>query len=792
VRPLRLEMEGFTAFRAPTVVDFGDVDLAALVGPTGSGKSSIIDAVTFALYGVVARYDDARLVAPAVHQLATEARVRLDFEVHGDAYTVVRVVRRRGNGASTAESRLERGDEVLASGPKELGEQVRDLLGLDFAQFTKSVVLPQGQFAAFLHDEPADRQALLRRLLDLEVYASMGQQARARAARAKDQLEVYDGQLAEAADVTPERLESERDRHRQLVELRSDVGERLARLDELGVQRKEVETKATALMHAMGCLQAVAVAPRATALGVGLETAAEAAKLATEALLAARHARDQVRQAADDGPDVADCRRLLDARDRHETTAALVAGLEGDAAATGSVATERAEQVERCRAACESAQGAYDEARAVAGASGLVAALVVGEPCPVCRQTVETLPEHDLDAELAAATERRDGAKSALDIASREQAAADRDLAGIEARLGRERRQAEELAALLDGGPDATALRAELDRATELDSALRAAGAQVSAAEADERNARSGLEGLRREEGALRGEFTAQRDGVAALDPPAPGGESLVADWRELAAWAGERRDEVSGEAESLRHRLAELAGLVESETAAVAERCRQAGVDGSLDGLADRLLRAELRAESAATDLQRRLAELEELRARAAELREQGEVAGELGRRLSARGFERWLLDEVRADLAARASETLLVLSGGQYSIVDTDDAFAICDHRNADEERDVRTLSGGETFLASLALALALAGNVAEMATEGGARLESIFLDEGFGTLDPDTLDVVAAAIEELGASGRMVVIVTHIRELADRMPVRFEVSKSATTAEVERVEV
>ena len=58
---------------------------------------------------------------------------------------------------------------------------------------------------------------------------------------------------------------------------------------------------------------------------------------------------------------------------------------------------------------------------------------------------------------------------------------------------------------------------------------------------------------------------------------------------------------------------------------------------------------------------------------------------------------------------------------------------------------------------------------------------RLESIFLDEGFGTLDPDTLDVVAAAIEELGSSGRMVGVVTHIRELADRMPVRFEVTKA-----------
>ena len=104
--------------------------------------------------------------------------------------------------------------------------------------------------------------------------------------------------------------------------------------------------------------------------------------------------------------------------------------------------------------------------------------------------------------------------------------------------------------------------------------------------------------------------------------------------------------------------------------------------------------------------------------------------------------------------------------------------------DHANADELRSARTLSGGETFLASLSLALALADATAELSSEGAPTIESIFLDEGFGSLDPATLDVVAAAIEELGSTGRMVAVVTHIRELADRMPVRFEVTKAGSS--------
>ena len=83
-------------------------------------------------------------------------------------------------------------------------------------------------------------------------------------------------------------------------------------------------------------------------------------------------------------------------------------------------------------------------------------------------------------------------------------------------------------------------------------------------------------------------------------------------------------------------------------------------------------------------------------------------------------------------------------------------------------------------------------LSAATAELAPDGAPEIESIFLDEGFGTLDPQTLDTVASAIEELGASGRMVGIVTHIRELADRMPVRLEVTKTGGSSRVERVEV
>ena len=75
--------------------------------------------------------------------------------------------------------------------------------------------------------------------------------------------------------------------------------------------------------------------------------------------------------------------------------------------------------------------------------------------------------------------------------------------------------------------------------------------------------------------------------------------------------------------------------------------------------------------------------------------------------------------------------------------------------------------------------------------MAAEGTAKLESLFLDEGFGTLDSDTLDVVASSIEDLGSEGRMIGIVTHVEEIAQRMPVRIKVTKGSESSFVERQE-
>jgi exonuclease SbcC len=176
-------------------------------------------------------------------------------------------------------------------------------------------------------------------------------------------------------------------------------------------------------------------------------------------------------------------------------------------------------------------------------------------------------------------------------------------------------------------------------------------------------------------------------------------------------------------------------------------------------------------------------------LRARQQELEAKALLAETLARHLRADQLLAYIQEEALRLLAHEGSAHLRQLSQGRYSLALDGQEFAVVDHWNADQSRSVKTLSGGETFLASLSLALALAESLARLSAGGRATdaLESLFLDEGFGTLDPETLDAAVQAIDALHGGQRMVGIVTHIQELAERLPARLEVRRGEGTSHV-----
>ncbi|MEJ3656392.1 SMC family ATPase [Actinomycetes bacterium KLBMP 9759] len=1108
MRPVLLEMAGFAAFREPTTVDFVGAEYFALVGPTGAGKSTVIDAMTFALYGSVPRWDNSRTVSLALAPTVGRGTVRLVFDVGGARYVVARELRRAASGSvSVRSARLERlrdpsglggveeETEPLADGAGPTTTAVETLLGLPFGDFCTCVVLPQGDFAEFLHAEPRKRQEKLVRILGLGVYDVIAREANSEAAAARQRADVLTEQLGAYADATAEAEQAATARVAELEELVERVGaavpELAARAGELQaaqatVERLRGERELLAALRAPEGLAELDARHRGAAEELAQAgeqaSAAEEADTAARELLAAAPPRGPLEQVRRERAELAVCEaELPGARDRRDkaraafetaasdaadasaaveesraardaaaaawtaardTVAELVAerdGLRGlhvpagleavdvrrsgaaraleraDAALAGAeIADTNAREalaaapargpleearrdrrelaaaeeqhrvaVERAGAAQKAADGATAEVmaarhrldhareRSTASARAAVAAslrpaLEVGHACPVCEQTVQVLPAAAPDPDLDEAESAVRDAEAAHEEARRRESAAAAEHAQAAAEVARLASTIAGLRAALTGvlpgqEPGAVATLTELETAL---AALDRLTQQLEETDTAVRKARRGREDAAREAEAVRAEVAAATAGLrAARDPLVPFGapavedDDVLAGWDALVRWAHaeaevreaalpqagsavtaaerahadaerallaaqrraqERREEETaaarteqearGVAEQLERRSAELRTALEGAVtaeAAAAELARLADLE-SAARKADAALRAARTsvrtAQQAAADVGQQVAaawqalrrardplvaldaptldaggpllpawetltawaagaarvRAEQLtaaeqdaatarealagaergladdlsahsvaaasplgrtalpaavgmleRARAAhdriverraaaatiaadrdEAASAQQVAKMLGSLLRSDGFPRWLVASALDALVADASASLTELSGGQFELTHSGGEFLVIDHADADARRPVKTLSGGETFQASLALALALSAQMSGLAAHGAARLESIFLDEGFGTLDEANLEVVAGTLESLAARGdRMVGVITHVPALAERVPVRFTVTRDQRTSSVER---
>ena len=174
--------------------------------------------------------------------------------------------------------------------------------------------------------------------------------------------------------------------------------------------------------------------------------------------------------------------------------------------------------------------------------------------------------------------------------------------------------------------------------------------------------------------------------------------------------------------------------------------------------------------------NLQNALQERENLEAEVQEAKQEWKRWRRLQKTIPANDLRDFALEIMFRQMVSLANEQLKYLTSERYQLeVETIGDLSVVDRWNANEKRPVETLSGGESFLTSLALALALS----EL-SRGRAQLNSLFLDEGFGTLDTETLDTAIAALEGLRMQGRSIFLISHIQELTRRLPVKIQVNK------------
>ena len=777
MRPLELTLEGFKSYAQEQVFTFDGRSLFAIVGPTGAGKSTILEAMMYALYGKTHR--EQRDTKDLIRTGADSARVRLSFETDSGSWVVTRVLRRKQPSQAVL-TRL--GSEA----PEETGQtavtaRIEALVGLDFPAFCSSVILPQGQFDKFLMATEGERSKILKGIFRLDRVDAIRERAKVRLGRVNEQAAELRGELR-ALPADPARLDGLRVRlaaARERAEaIQAELGEILAaertleqheaELGELGRRSGAIDGALARLPTAEDLAALAAAEAQEAAAHAAARAAAEAARDAHRASLAALEAAREQAGAAD----VLGAAREHDAVRRQvaasiAATEAELAGIAARIDAARRDATGAAADAEAATASAVAAEQRLRDLERQHAAHVLRGSLTAGDACPVCEQVVASVPQRAvpdaLDAarrELAAArsgTERAAGVARRADEALAVATAAERSaVTRLEAARAEERAAHAGLEAILGPVADPTA---EIARRAGLLEAAAAAeeSARLQAVRAEQAGAQAAAraEAVARKRRSVAAVLT-ELSGTLGCTPP-----DIEAGAAELQAAAGAAARAGADALSTLGARRAALIREAEVATGRLAAFRTRFGLEPHAtanEALGDTMtcvgtLAGEIELVEAAIT---RAAAIEE---RLVGLAAEGALYERLVADMTNHKLTAYLLEADRRLLSSLGSEKLFELTAGRYRF-DDDGTFQIIE-AHSDGKRAAGTLSGGETFLASLALALALA----EAVSRTGGRLGCFFLDEGFGSLDPESLALALEGIESLAGPGRLIGLISHV---------------------------
>ena len=905
MRPLKLEISAFGPFAEKQTIDFeqfGERGLYLITGATGAGKTSIFDAIAFALYGEPSGggYRDAGTLRSTYAAANAVTKVKLDFVNDGKKYTVLRELRSTGQNASITYPDGTVKKVTIGREKKEKNKEIKEILGIDKEQFRQIEMIAQGKFQECLNADTKTRQEIFRRIFNTDIYNTFA-----------DKLKEYHKVCKNEAENTRQLIEnrirdidfpeddprfaepikaceaSEYSKAAELLSALTDEDERLRgvlkkELDEIAERGKELSVEKENARSKQNSEKELAAAETALELEKPEKLAAEkeyiaakdeferggvelGARITTiqntlgdykaydEAAITAKEYRSAAEKLeAENEKNKSELAKLSNNLSRLENEersfesagekAANYANAIEKLKTRGKTLTALIEEknaLDELSARLEKARDAYFSARNKANelsarasllqtqfndeqAGILAERLVVGKRCPVCGMVYEEnehrarKPEHAPTAgEVKSANESAQAAQQkAAELSEKANNANGR----LQSAIGAFKKNAEEL---LGEADLESAVEIAESKIYEINSELSDKTAKLNE---ERKNARRKKElseeipRMRKTRGLLENKIGETNARLAEMKTRSEEKTKSCAEMKKKLEFSDEKaaRTEISS-LEKRREELKKALGSAENKfnehkDAAVKltekiqhlkKRISELGeinaenVERRAAALFEEKKQKELRYETVLNRVSRNKAVLNELCRAADEYPRQKRrfesvdklcktVAGDISRaeKLTLETFVQTYYFE---KIIGHANNYLQKFSSGRYLFKRPDEAknnrsksgleLNVIDNANC-TERPVSSLSGGESFIASLALALGLSEETQR--SSGGVKLESMFIDEGFGTLDEKSLAAAMGALAELSGSGRIIGVISHVDEMKAEIDRKLIVEK------------
>lgn len=911
MRPLKLKMVGFGPYAGVQELDFdrlGSSGLYLITGDTGAGKTTIFDAITFALFGEASGNNrNPSMLRSKYAKEDMPTRVELTFAYGGKVYTVTRNptyerAKTKGTGTTTesagAELTYPDGRQITKRG--EVDAAIREIVGLTREQFSQIAMISQGDFRKLLQAETSERQKIFRDIFKTDFYVMLQNQLKEKAGEVRGQRDqasqsirqYINGVTCDEDSVYALDVQKAKNGELPITEvmellrtlLEQDRQAELTLEAELAAAEKELEQITSQLTQAEAYEAAkTALAERVAeeaALSAQLEIARDALSAAQETVpeqeglqsritetelllpsydeldthtaalaaaqtdLAGAHAAQE--SAAKEKTDLttgitelrAEQKELADVPaekekltaqrqqlgDRQKQFVDFLSGMEGLAREQAELAKRQEGYLKAEEASSELLREYEVKERAfLREQAGIMASgLTAGMACPVCGSVehprlavlAEDAPtEADVKAAKAEYDRAQDKTKKASNEAQKlkgtvgtteEILAKELDslIPGISLADGAKAAEEQEnlLAVQIEGlNVQIVALTKKMARREELDVLLpkkelllRAAEETITVKTAEIASLTAKAESSEAQIHALRNKLAFPDKAAAEAEISALRAESdkLRQNLQTAETAHNQCKENLAGVRGTIEQLHKQLEGGVDIDTVQLRTKKDEYAAQKTVVMAKQKIVHTRISAnETALQGVSAKASEVERLDKKYVWMKALSDTANG-----SVSGKDRVMLETYIQTtyferILARANIRLQKMSGGQYDLKRREEAdnkksqsgleLDIIDHINT-TERSVNTLSGGEAFLASLALALGLSDEV-QMST--GIHLDTLFVDEGFGSLDSEALNKAYNTLAGLTEGNRLVGIISHVAELKEKIDKQIVVKKEKT---------